>query len=110
MPGKSCKASLITGRTGVWPGAGTVSTSGVRPLPWNSLMAAMAGSGSYWMVNWPPCIPVAALKEALTVQVNTRLSFIFTEILRATAYVARNHPPTIFRGFRYSNKRKSILP
>ena len=32
-------------------------------------MAAMAGSGSFWMANWPPCTLVAVLREDQTLPV-----------------------------------------
>ena len=33
-------------------------------------MAAMGGSGSYWMENWPPCTLVVVQREAPIAQVN----------------------------------------
>lgn len=62
-------AKPTTGGTGVWHGAGTASTSGVMLQPWSCPMGLTAGSASSWMASWQPCIPLAALKEALKARV-----------------------------------------
>lgn len=67
---KNCnRVNHITGETGRSLGEGTACISGVMLQPWNYLTVVMDGSDLSWMENWPQCIPVAALKEDLTVQV-----------------------------------------
>lgn len=67
---KSCnRVNHITGETGQSLGEGTACTSGVMLQPWSCLMVVTDGSDLSWMENWPQCIPVAALKEDLIVQV-----------------------------------------
>lgn len=48
--------------TGALCAAVTASICGMNPVLWSFLMAVMAGLGSFWMENWPPCTLVAALK------------------------------------------------
>lgn len=69
MPKRSSRGNLTTGETGPSSEAGTAFISGVMQLLWSFPMAAMVGSASSWMVNWPPCTPVEAQRVALTAQV-----------------------------------------
>lgn len=69
MPKRSSRASPTIGGTGLLSEAETVYIYGVMLLLWNFLTAAMVGFVLFWMVNWLPCTPVAAQREALTVQV-----------------------------------------
>lgn len=66
MPKRYSKGNPTTGETGLSLEAGTVFISGAMLLRWSSRMAAMVGSASFWMVNWPLCTPVEALREDLT--------------------------------------------
>lgn len=70
MPKRSSRGSLTTGKTGPSSEAGTAFISGVMQLLWSFPMAAMVGSASSWMVNWPPCTPVEAQRVDLTAQVD----------------------------------------
>lgn len=78
---KNCnRVNRITGETGQLSGEGTACISGVMLQPWSYLMVVMDGSDLSWMENWPQCIPAAALKEDLIVQVvslqfNSKLCF-----------------------------------
>lgn len=68
---KNCsRVNHTTGETGQSLGEGTACISGVMLQPWSYLMVVMDGSDLSWMESWPQCIPVGALKEDLTAQVD----------------------------------------
>lgn len=69
MPKRFSRASPTIGGTGPLSEAGTVYIYGVMLQPWSFPTVATAGFASSWMANWLLCIPVAAQREALTVQV-----------------------------------------
>lgn len=66
-------------------------------------MAAMAGSGSFWMANWQPCTPVEVLKVARTAQVSVLYANLYVSsigilqiifiIIRTTNLLTEDQPP-----------------
>lgn len=63
-------------------------------------MAAMAGSGSFWMANWQQCTPVEVLKVARTAQVSVLYANLYVSsigilqiIIRTTNLLTEDQPP-----------------
>lgn len=69
MPKRFSRAKPIIGVIGACVAAVIVCTFGQTRRRSNCRTARMAGSVSYWTVNWQRCIPVEAQKMAMTAQV-----------------------------------------
>lgn len=90
MPQKLYQDGHIIGEIGTLFVAGTACIYGVKGLPQSLVMAAMAGSGSFWMANWQQCTPVEVLKVARTAQVSVLYANLYVFHWHTTDYLHNN--------------------